>query len=79
MRLVRLDKDSVVKEEPGGATVQGIDDVTGDMVTFTMTLSGATTVNQGIMKLHHVLDNEIISVEPVRGEWDSPGTSPEEG
>ena len=73
---------SGIKEQPGGAIATGEDDRNGDIVEFSMTLAMAAAVQAtpGSSSLVPVPDEDIISVAtaPVSGEWDSPGTSPEE-
>lgn len=68
-----------IREQPGGALGQGTDNRTGELVEFSMSLDVAAAVKVvSGASLLPVDDADVISVEPVRGEWDSPGTSPED-
>ncbi len=86
MRIVRLDKDVIetTTEVDGDVTrFTGTDEKTGEQVKFKLTdRAFASTLislvgRDGSLALP-LADFQIISVEPVRGEWDSPGTSPED-
>ena len=79
MRYVEVEPGSIV-EQPGGAIATGTDENTGELVKFVISLSAAASVQRHrYASVIDVGDGDIISVEPTSGEWDSPGTSPEEG
>jgi hypothetical protein len=86
MRIVRLDKDVIetTTEVDGDVTrFTGTDEKTGELVKFKLTdraLASTLIALVGHQAVSlPIADFQIISVDPVRGEWDSPGTSPEDG
>jgi hypothetical protein len=86
MRVVKLTKEDVelhYKEFEGVSSFTGTDKDSGERVTFTLTdgdlineLLRRVQMPQGEVTLP-LADFQIALVEAVRGEWDSPGTSPE--
>lgn len=79
MRLISVDQGSVIEQQAGGAIVVGTDDSTGEMVRFSATLRVADEIANRTVCLAEVEDEDVLSVFPTSGEWDSPGTSPEDG
>jgi hypothetical protein len=86
MRIVRLDKDVIeaTTEVDGDVTrFTGTDEKTGELVKFKLTDRGFASTLISLVGHQAVslplADFQIISVEPTSGEWDSPGTSPEDG
>ena len=87
MRVVKLTKqdfDQTYTQLVGHAVITSADKETGELVTFT--LADGDLVNELIIRVTRdgeadliLADFQVLNVEPVRGEWDSPGTSPEEG
>lgn len=86
MRIVRLNKETVeqITRLDGEVThLVGIDEHTGDLVTFAVddgklvnTLLGLVAID-GVITLP-IADFQVVTAEPTSGQWDSPGTSPEE-
>lgn len=86
MRVVKLTKEDAelhYKEFEGVSSFTGTDEETGERVTFTLDDGNMISeilrrlqMPQGTVKLP-LADFQIALVEAVRGEWDSPGTSPE--
>jgi hypothetical protein len=85
MRIIKLDESSftpgTVTDE--GTLLTGQDELTGDLTsvviedaTLVATLSGLVSA-QGAVSLP-VAEFQVVDTQPVRGEWDSPGTSPED-
>lgn len=86
MRIVTLTKGDIDLEYSGRgseASLTGTDEQNGDRVTIVLddgmlvhTLLNLI-VEQGSVALP-VADFQVTNVEPTSGQWDSPGTSPEE-
>lgn len=85
MRTVTLTKetfDQTFTQVGPRSVITAEDTHTGELVTFG--LEDGTLVNELIIKATRgevitlpLADFQVISVEAVRGEWDSPGTSEE--
>jgi hypothetical protein len=78
MRYVHVTADGI-REYPEGAVATGDDYYTGDVVRFSMSLDDAAAVQAYAVTTVPVADEDLIEVVsgPVRGDWDSPGTSEE--
>jgi hypothetical protein len=86
MRSVRVTKEDIdlgMNLVDGGTAFVGTDRVTGELVSFKLEdgdLANALigrAAGEGVFTIT-VADFQVLAVQPVRGEWDSPGTSPEE-
>lgn len=81
MRAVRVTEEGI---KPDITEIHGTDAATGELVTFKLNDPGfvlaliAVAKRDGFFVLP-LADFQIVSVEPVSGDWDSPGTSPEDG
>lgn len=78
MRWISVEPGDV-EEQPGGTVASGVDDYSMERVTFTISLDMAKAVRSTTgATLVPVPDEDVIRVQS-NPEWDSPGTSPEEG
>lgn len=82
MRIVNLTSEDVgealVDLPDQSVEVTGTDENTGELVTFSLSPKLAWAVRDLGTCAIPVADANITKVEPVSGEWDSPGTSPED-
>lgn len=86
MRLIKFTREDVEEATvlDGEATLlTGTDVKTGERVTVKVTDAGLANALIALINRDGVLtqpwaDFQVVKAEAVRGEWDSPGTSPEE-
>lgn len=85
MRIIKLDKndvDQTVVVAGENTTMTGTDEETHERVTIKLNDTGLVNAllkliaREGSLALP-VADFQVVEVEAVRGDWDSPGTSPE--
>jgi hypothetical protein len=87
MRKIKLTVEDVdlTYADVGNGLIRltGTDVDTADLVTFAGTAHTMLDLIDRVRVLRgtvaDVHDFQVTNVEPVRGEWDSPGTSPEDG
>lgn len=86
MRIVKITKDDVDQESRGNGeqiSLTGTDEQTGDRVTFALDDGKLINTLLGLIQKDGsvalpLADSQVTDVEPTSGQWDSPGTSPEE-
>ena len=81
--LTKTDFDMTYTQLGSRAVITSTDADTGELVTYELT--DVDLLNELMIRATRdgsvsltLADFQVINVEPVRGEWDSPGTSPEE-
>ena len=87
MRLIKFTPEDVEQDAvlAGDVTeLTGTDVKTDERVTVKVTDASLANALISFINKQGVLtqpwaDFQVVKVEPVRGDWDSPGTSPEDG
>lgn len=81
--LTKNDFDMTYTQLGTRAVITSTDADSGELVTFELT--DGDLLNELMIRVTKdgsvpltLADFQVLNVEPVRGEWDSPGTSPED-